>query len=103
METKILKVVRQGETFDVSSSKQESGTIKKCNIELRELGGSCDYKSMTRASCRRWCSRHKNFVEPQGCCEDWRMSRQLQRLGAQKGIVKSREHLMAAHRKAIEN
>ena len=40
METKILKVVRQGETFDVSSSKQESGTIKKCNIVLREPGGS---------------------------------------------------------------
>ena len=40
METKILKVVRQGEAFSVQSSKQESGQIQKCTIVLRELGGS---------------------------------------------------------------
>ena len=40
MEAKILKVVRQGETFSVQSCKQESGQIQKCNIVLRELGGS---------------------------------------------------------------
>jgi hypothetical protein len=40
METKILKVIRQGEAFEVQSSKQESGKIQKCNIILRELGGS---------------------------------------------------------------
>ena len=40
METRILKVVRQGEAFSVQSSKQESGQIKKCTIVLRELGGS---------------------------------------------------------------
>ncbi len=40
METRILKVVRQGESFSVQSSKQESGQIQKCNIVLRELGGS---------------------------------------------------------------
>ena len=40
METKILKVVRQGETFSVQSQKSESGQIQKCNIVLRELGGS---------------------------------------------------------------
>ena len=40
MEVKILKVVRQGEAFSVQSSKQESGEIKKCNIVLREMGGS---------------------------------------------------------------
>ena len=39
METKILKVVRQGEAFSVQSTKQESGTIQKCNIVLREPGG----------------------------------------------------------------
>ena len=39
METKILKVVRQGEAFSVQISKQESGSIQKCNIVLRELGG----------------------------------------------------------------
>ena len=40
METKILKVVRQGEAFSVQSTKAESGQIKKCTIVLRELGGS---------------------------------------------------------------
>ena len=39
METKILKVVRQGEAFSVQSSKQENGQIQKCNIVLKELGG----------------------------------------------------------------
>ena len=40
METRILKVVRQGEAFSVPSQKSESGQIQKCNIVLRELGGS---------------------------------------------------------------
>ena len=40
METKILRVVRQGEAFSVQSQKSESGQISKCNIVLRELGGS---------------------------------------------------------------
>ena len=40
METKILRVVRQGEAFSVQSSKQEAGQIQKCNIVLKELGGS---------------------------------------------------------------
>ena len=40
MEVKILKVVRQGEAFSVQSTKSESGEINKCNIVLRELGGS---------------------------------------------------------------
>ena len=65
METKILKVVRQGEAFSVQRRKAasereqsdacinssereqarpqvkaETGTIQKCNIVLRELGGS---------------------------------------------------------------
>ena len=40
METKILRVVRQGEAFSVQSAKQESGSLQKCNIVLRELGGS---------------------------------------------------------------
>ena len=39
METKILKVVRQGEAFSVQSSKSDSGSIQKCNIVLREMGG----------------------------------------------------------------
>ena len=39
METKILKVVRQGEAFSVQSAKAETGSIQKCNIVLRELGG----------------------------------------------------------------
>lgn len=36
----ILKVVRQGEAFSVQSQKAETGEILKCNIVLRELGGS---------------------------------------------------------------
>ena len=40
METKILRVVRQGEAFGVQSAKAEGGSIQKCNIVLRELGGS---------------------------------------------------------------
>ena len=40
METKIIKVVRQGEGFSVQCSKLESGQISKCNIVLKELGGS---------------------------------------------------------------
>ena len=39
MQTKILRVVRQGEAFGVQSAKAESGTIQKCNIVLREMGG----------------------------------------------------------------
>lgn len=39
METKILRVVRQGESFSVQSQKAETGLIQKCNIVLRELGG----------------------------------------------------------------
>jgi hypothetical protein len=39
METKILRVVRQGEAFGVQSAKAEGGQIQKCNIVLRELGG----------------------------------------------------------------
>ena len=40
MVTKILRVVRQGEAFGVQSSKSDNGTIQKCNIVLREMGGS---------------------------------------------------------------
>ena len=39
MQAKILKVVRQGEAFGVQSAKSENGTIQKCNIVLREMGG----------------------------------------------------------------
>ena len=39
METRILKVVRQGEAFSVQSTKSEAGQIQKCNIVLKELGG----------------------------------------------------------------
>jgi hypothetical protein len=40
MEAKILRVVRQGEAFSVQSKQSESGQIQKCNIVLKELGGS---------------------------------------------------------------
>ena len=40
MEAKPFRVVRQGETYSVQSTKAEGGQIQKCNIVLRELGGS---------------------------------------------------------------
>ncbi len=40
METKVLKVVRQGEAFSVPSQKSETGQTLKCAIVLRELGRS---------------------------------------------------------------
>ena len=40
MEAKAFKVVRQGEAFSVQSKNNETGSIQKCNIVLRELGGS---------------------------------------------------------------
>ncbi len=39
METRILKVVRQGEAFMVDSQKAEGGKLAKCNILLQEMGG----------------------------------------------------------------
>ena len=39
METKILKVVQQGEAFAVQSQKSENGQMMKCNIVLQEFGG----------------------------------------------------------------
>ena len=39
METKILKVVQQGEAFAVQGQKAESGQTMKCNIVLQEMGG----------------------------------------------------------------
>ena len=39
LETKILRVVRQGETFSVQSKNSDHGQIQKCNIVLKELGG----------------------------------------------------------------
>ena len=39
METKIMRVVKQGETFLVDSQKSEGGKLAKCNIVLQEFGG----------------------------------------------------------------
>ena len=39
METKILKVVQQGEAYAVQSQKAEGGQTMKCSIVLQELGG----------------------------------------------------------------
>jgi len=40
MQTKILKVVKSGDMFSVKSEKSETGVLNKCNIVLKELGGS---------------------------------------------------------------
>ena len=42
MQTRILKVVAQGEPQYVPSKKAESGQVAKCMIRLKELGG--DYE-----------------------------------------------------------
>ena len=39
METRIMRVVQQGEAFAVQSQKAESGQTMKCNIVLQEMGG----------------------------------------------------------------
>ena len=39
METKIMRVVQQGEPFAVQSQKSENGQLMKCNIVLQEMGG----------------------------------------------------------------
>ena len=39
METKIMRVVQQGEAFAVQSQKTENGQTMKCNIMLQEMGG----------------------------------------------------------------
>lgn len=39
MNTKLMRVVQQGEAFAVQSQKSESGQIMKCNIVLQEMGG----------------------------------------------------------------
>ena len=48
METKILKVVQQGEAFAVQSQKAESVQTMKCNIVLQEMGGK--YENQYAAS-----------------------------------------------------
>ena len=39
MNSKIMRVVQQGETFAVQSQKSENGQMMKCNIVLQEMGG----------------------------------------------------------------
>ena len=39
METKILRVVSQGDVTYISSTKQEGGQLAKCLIRLKEFGG----------------------------------------------------------------
>jgi len=40
----IMKVVAQGETFQVDSPKSEGGKLAKCNIVLQEFGGKYEDK-----------------------------------------------------------
>ena len=40
METKIFRVVSQGDVSYVASQKAESGQLAKCGIRLKEFGGS---------------------------------------------------------------
>ena len=40
MQTKILRVVSQGDVTYIPSTKQEGGQLAKCVIRLKEFGGS---------------------------------------------------------------
>ena len=44
MQTKILRVIAQGEPMYVQSKKSENGQLAKCYIRLKELGGECDVR-----------------------------------------------------------
>ena len=39
MNATIMRVIQQGETYQVDSQKTEGGKLSKCNIVLQELGG----------------------------------------------------------------
>ena len=39
MESKIMRVVKQGEAFALQTQKSENGQMMKCNIVLQEMGG----------------------------------------------------------------
>ena len=43
MQTKILKVIAQGEPMYVQSKKSENGQLAKCYIRLKELGGEASW------------------------------------------------------------
>lgn len=43
METKILRVVSQGDVTYVPSSKQEGGQLAKCIVRLREFGSGSKF------------------------------------------------------------
>ena len=43
MEAKPFRVVRQGEAYSVQSKNNETGSIQKCNIVLRELGDTSKF------------------------------------------------------------
>lgn len=50
METKIMRVIQQGEILTVQSTKSEGGMLKKRNIILREMGGKFE-NTYTQLSC----------------------------------------------------
>lgn len=50
METKIMRVVQQGDVLTVQSPKSEGGMLKKRNIILREMGEN------TKTPMQRSCS-----------------------------------------------
>jgi hypothetical protein len=57
MQTKILKVIAQGEPMYVQSKKSENGQLAKCYIRLKELGGDYEDEYIcamfgTLATCR---------------------------------------------------
>ena len=52
MQTKILKVIAQGEPMYVQSKKSENGQLAKCYIRLKEMGGDYDAMYGNLALCK---------------------------------------------------
>ena len=56
-------------------------TKNKFGIEVKVQCASCAYKAQTRNVTQRWCNNHKKEVCPQDCCEAWKMSQTLAKVG----------------------
>ena len=51
MNTQIMRVMQQGETFAVQSQKSENGQMMKCNIVLQEMGGKYENQYAAAMLC----------------------------------------------------
>ena len=59
----------------------------KYNIEVKVQCASCAFKEQTKAISIRLCNFHKKKVSPQDCCEAWKMSQTLAKVGGNETIT----------------